>query len=165
MSKRNEDQVNYNVFALIYTSFVNKVIRDRADRSKERLFAIGLRIGERMADDFFLVSKPRKPMSLVDVSRDISESFFPHYFSLRPTCNGCIIGLGKFPVLQYTKKEEECLEMICGILQSVYSHVSRDSIKFEAMEHNGEHCIVVRKKTDLAGPSVVGLREEASEES
>ncbi|ADM11090.1 uncharacterized protein Eint_020920 [Encephalitozoon intestinalis ATCC 50506] len=159
MSREDGQKVNHDVFGLMYTSFINKVIKDGPEGSRERLFTIGKRIGERMADDFFFTGKPEKPMGLGEVSKDISESFFPYYFSFHPTHNQGIISLGRLPLLQYTGKEEECLEMICGILQSVYGYVSKDGIRFEAMKYKGEHCIVVRDGEHVEGPSAVRLRE------
>ncbi|AFM97844.1 transport protein particle component [Encephalitozoon hellem ATCC 50504] len=161
MSKRSEQQVRHDIFALMYTSFVNKVVKDGAGKDGG-MFRIGARIGERMADDFFFTASPRKPMGLLDVSRDVSETFFPHYFSFRPAYSQGIIALGKFPMLQYTRREKECLEMICGILEGVYGYVSKEGISFEASEYNGEYCIIVRDG-ERKDPVVMRFNEEVDE--
>ncbi|AFN82563.1 hypothetical protein EROM_020880 [Encephalitozoon romaleae SJ-2008] len=165
MSKRNEQQMSYDVFALVYTSFINKVVKDGVGKDREKMFRIGVRIGERLADDFFFTASPGKPMSLAEISKDVSETFFPHYFSFRPTYNQGIIALKKFPMLQYTRKEKKCLEMICGILKGVYNHVSKEDIWFEASEDSGEYCIIVRDAGCAMDPVVMKFSDDLGEKN
>lgn len=165
MSKRNEQQVSYDVFALLYTSFINKVIKDGEGKDREKMSRIGVGIGERLADDFFFTASPRKPMGLADISKDVSETFFPHYFSFRPTYSQGIIALRGFPMLQYTRKEKECLEVICGILKGVYNHVSKEDIWFEASGDNGEYCIIVRDAGCARDPVVMKFSDDLDEKN
>lgn len=158
MVKRCEQGMSSDVFALLYASTVNMVGRGSDAGGKDALFGVGARIGERLADDFFCMSKPKRHMNALEVSRNISEMFFPYYFSFRPVHAHGMVVLRKFPVLQYTRRADGCLEMICGILQGVYSHISKDSLGFEAVEHNGDYCILVRSKEEM-DPVVVGLKE------
>lgn len=155
--KRHKERMNYDVFRVFYGSFVNKITRDSPVDSKMCLFDVGTRIGERLVDDFFLNIRPKRNMELQEVVESITGSFFPHYFSFHPDHNQNMVFLGKLPILHHFKTDAEYLEVLRGILHSVYNYLSRDKVRFEIASDQGEFKMFVRTGSKKAEMIVTGF--------
>lgn len=144
MAGRHEQRIDHNVFRTMYSAFVNRVVAESPGCCKERLFGIGVKIGERLADDFFLNTKPKGYMELQEVAENISKSFLPHYFSFHPDLDQDIVSMKGLLGTPYSGIGDEHLEMVRGILDRVYSYLSRAEITFEMMYDRGEPRLFVR---------------------
>ncbi|KAH9411941.1 hypothetical protein HK407_02g03870 [Ordospora pajunii] len=161
VNRRDEHGVGADAFALMLASFASKVCMENEGNSRRKLFEVGRRIGERMSDDFFMFAKPIRQMDVDEVIESVSKCFFPLYFSYTPRVDVCFITLEGFCVLKYSRKAEECIEILCGILQGVYCSVSRQDVVFEVGLRKNEHCIAVRAEKERKAPVVVGIDSAA----
>lgn len=142
--RRHEEKVAYDTFAAFYGTFVSRVAKNNPENCIAKLFDVGVKLGRRMADDFFLKTKPKRCMTLEEISENASDSFFPHYFSFRPNFSQNIIFLRRFPLLKACKISGEYLEVIRGVLTGVYNYLSESKVAFEVVYDQQEFKILVR---------------------
>lgn len=157
--KKHEQKVLHTTFLVLYGAFVNKVLAEEED-PMARLFEIGTRIGGRMADEFFMNTRPRRNMDLQEISQNISESFFPAYFSFHPAFAENMVSLARFPVLSSSC---EHLEIVRGILHSVYNWLSRDGVRFEVVQDGDDVRMYVRSEPETQTMFVAGICTEPRE--
>ncbi|TBU16800.1 transport protein particle complex protein [Ordospora colligata] len=157
INRRDEHGMGADAFALMFASFISKVHMDDIGSSRKRLFEVGKRIGKRISDDFFMYAKPVEEMDVEKVMESVSKCFFPLYFSYTPRVDACFITLEDFCVLKYSRKTDECIEVLCGILQGVYCCVVKQDVVFEVGLRKSEYCIAVRTENERKEPVIIGM--------
>lgn len=161
MALRNDKKINSEIFSIICNSIINKIIKENSEDFNTKLFELGTKVGFRMADDYFLMVEDKKNMTLVEISENISNRFFPYYFSYKPIYKANIIFFKDFELLTKSINPESCLKILTGVLLGVYSYLSHEKIRFECYFDEGVYKISVMNESLIENPIISDLNQEA----
>lgn len=146
--QQSSSKVDDNFFRLVCTEYLRRKIEDGA--STADIKNIGTRIGERLADDFFLKTDAKRAMN-VDELRPYLKQFFRIYFSYEPQIDGNKMYFDKGFVLG----DNTSMLMVSGIIECIFAYIIEGGVRIQTAGDGGYE-VLVKKDLEVGSSEQTG---------
>ncbi|KAF7683804.1 Trafficking protein particle complex subunit 3-like protein [Astathelohania contejeani] len=135
---------NSTLFSLLYASTFRQLKSEDPEKINDKAFMLGIKIGQRISDDFFLRANIKDETSLQNFITLIATRFFPLYFEYSPkVINGSVFDMKDFFLVKNLASGEiidtgpiKYLNIFCGIIQTIGEYLVGKNVRVvDVSEH------------------------------